>query len=431
MADENIEILYFAPANTRRSSIPYYARAYVSALTEAKAEAEERLDVVPLLDESVPERVDNETAWIARTKAAIARGLRAHEGHERQILHAELGRRAIREFWSAHHASRLCPSLPLCVTFHDPPHLPPSVKTSSAPPEAGVLERLLTKVTTEVSQFGRQRLDELFLDRCAALLALSECSARILAQAYPRHAQKVIQLPAFNLGTIPSEIEPKMHRIGETIVVTCLDFVRSEEGILETLDALLLIHRRVPLGGKVRFRIRGAASDLAVERGVVDRIRDRIRSGGSLWLADFETKPMSENEVDALLRETDILVLPYAAGECEAASKTLMRSQTWAVATVAADTGCIRELIEDGKDGILYPPGDVRSLALALKKLIGDQDARMGLARALRQRALRERTPDRLRSRMAEVYGDLLAARAEGRPPSTAFRPSGEAEEDA
>jgi glycosyltransferase involved in cell wall biosynthesis len=416
MAGENIEILYFAPSDTGRSSIPYYAKSYVSALANAG------VGVVPMLDESAPERLDDETASIALTKGAVAASLNAREERENQVLHVEIGTRTVRELWASLQAGRLRRSAPLCVTFHDPPRLPPSVKAHPVSAGAGVIERLLTKVTTGVSHLGRQRIEESFLERATALFALSKRSGEVLAEAHPRHAHKIVQAPAFNLGPIAPEIAPNARRIGDTMVVTWLGFIDSEEGILEVLDALLLVHRRFPLGGRLKFRIRGTASDLALARGVVDRIHNRILSTGNLWLADFSPKPMSEKDVDNLLRETDILVLPYARGECDATSKTLMRSQTWAVAAIASDTGCMRELIDDGRDGILYPPGDVGALAAALKKLIVDQDARFALARALRERAVRERTPERLGERMTQIYGDVVRAHSQRRPLESAFR---------
>ena len=57
---------------------------------------------------------------------------------------------------------------------------------------------------------------------------------------------------------------------------------------------------------------------------------------------------------------------------------------------VATDVGGLRDLVVDGKTGILVPPGDAAALRTALQRLLGDPDLRRRLGAAGRERA-RER----------------------------------------
>jgi glycosyltransferase involved in cell wall biosynthesis len=50
---------------------------------------------------------------------------------------------------------------------------------------------------------------------------------------------------------------------------------------------------------------------------------------------------------------------------------------------VAPDLAPVREVVEDGVTGLLFPPDDVRALALALRRLIRDP----GMRRAMGARA--------------------------------------------
>ena len=52
------------------------------------------------------------------------------------------------------------------------------------------------------------------------------------------------------------------------------------------------------------------------------------------------------------------------------------------MAVVAADLGGPAEIVTDGVDGLLSPPGDVGALAERLARLAGDPDLRRRLGRA-------------------------------------------------
>ena len=76
---------------------------------------------------------------------------------------------------------------------------------------------------------------------------------------------------------------------------------------------------------------------------------------------------------------------------------------------VAAAHGGLPEIVEDGRTGLLVPPGDPRALARALARLLGDPalGRRLGAAAAA---DVRERfAPERLGAAVQSVYDELLA----------------------
>jgi glycosyltransferase involved in cell wall biosynthesis len=88
------------------------------------------------------------------------------------------------------------------------------------------------------------------------------------------------------------------------------------------------------------------------------------------------------------------------------------------VPVVATKGGGPSEIVTDGVDGLLYPPGDVDELARLLRKLDGDAELRRRLAAAGRER-VREFTPSIVSAKLLRVYESVLS-RA-GRPhPSVA-----------
>jgi glycosyltransferase involved in cell wall biosynthesis len=57
------------------------------------------------------------------------------------------------------------------------------------------------------------------------------------------------------------------------------------------------------------------------------------------------------------------------------------------VPVVASAVGGLQEIVEDGKSGILVPPGDAGAIARALRELLNDQELRSHLSQGARRRA--------------------------------------------
>lgn len=90
-------------------------------------------------------------------------------------------------------------------------------------------------------------------------------------------------------------------------------------------------------------------------------------------------------DVQALLAEADLFVLASKIaedGDRDGLPNVLMEAQAMRVACLSTAVSAIPELIEDGRTGMLVPPGDPDALAAALAALIGDPARRADLAGA-------------------------------------------------
>jgi glycosyltransferase involved in cell wall biosynthesis len=74
---------------------------------------------------------------------------------------------------------------------------------------------------------------------------------------------------------------------------------------------------------------------------------------------------------------------------------------------VASAAGGPVELITDGVDGLLFPPGDVEAMAAILTALDADPERRRRIGRAARRRA-REFLPERAAERVIDLYTSTL-----------------------
>jgi len=68
----------------------------------------------------------------------------------------------------------------------------------------------------------------------------------------------------------------------------------------------------------------------------------------------------------------------------------------------------IPEVIRDGVDGLLVPPGDAGALGDALAKLAGDPTWRQQLGAAARERVHENFTLERVAREIAQVYERVL-----------------------
>jgi glycosyltransferase involved in cell wall biosynthesis len=75
---------------------------------------------------------------------------------------------------------------------------------------------------------------------------------------------------------------------------------------------------------------------------------------------------------------------------------------------VASDVPGCREVVEDGVNGLLVPPGDPAALAGALAKLAGDPALRQQMGAAGRMIAVNKFANERIIGATLSVYSDLL-----------------------
>jgi sugar transferase (PEP-CTERM/EpsH1 system associated) len=89
-------------------------------------------------------------------------------------------------------------------------------------------------------------------------------------------------------------------------------------------------------------------------------------------------------DVAELLGDLDLFVLPSAS---EGMSNTLLEAMAAGVAVIASDVGGNREVIEPGRSGLLFAPGNSQAAAQAIEQLAVDTQLRTRLAGAGQQRA--------------------------------------------
>jgi glycosyltransferase involved in cell wall biosynthesis len=157
------------------------------------------------------------------------------------------------------------------------------------------------------------------------------------------------------------------------------------EAIAQVPDALFLLAGEGPE--------RDALEALAEERGIAHRVRFLGR----------------REDVPQLLATCDVFALPSLY---EGSSLAVLEAMAAGIPVVSSAIGGTDELIEDGRSGLLVPPGDAEALAVALRRVLDDQALRRSLAAQARERVEEGLTREQMASRVTGVYRELLGEEA-------------------
>ncbi|HEY0317892.1 MAG TPA: glycosyltransferase [Solirubrobacterales bacterium] len=134
---------------------------------------------------------------------------------------------------------------------------------------------------------------------------------------------------------------------------------------------------------------------LAARLGIADRVRFLGR----------------RSDVPQLLAACDVFALPSLYEGSSLAVLEAMAARRPLVSSAIAGTD---ELIEDGRDGLLVPPGDSAALARALERLLTEPQLRDTLAAGAYERVEREFSRRQMARRVTAVYEELLGGRDAG-----------------
>jgi glycosyltransferase involved in cell wall biosynthesis len=120
------------------------------------------------------------------------------------------------------------------------------------------------------------------------------------------------------------------------------------------------------------------------------------------------------DEIHAAMAGLDVLWHPSSA---EGLGTAVIDAMALGVPPVAFAVGGLPELIEDGRCGLLAPPGDAAAFASAAARLLCDDALRLRLAGAGRERARAFDDAQMVDGTLA-VYGDVLRAARHGAHPA-------------
>jgi len=157
-------------------------------------------------------------------------------------------------------------------------------------------------------------------------------------------------------------------------------------------------------------RVHGAHSDVRLlivgdgpER---ETLESMVRDLGLHSAVEF-TGAVDPADVPQHLARMDVAVAPYPdLSDFYFSPLKMYEYMAAECAIVASAIGQITDVLEDGENALLYPPGDIDALAQAIERLRGDAPLRRRLTAAARHAVLESHTWDAVAQRILELVDD-------------------------
>jgi glycosyltransferase involved in cell wall biosynthesis len=197
--------------------------------------------------------------------------------------------------------------------------------------------------------------------------------------------------------------------------------VRERLKIPAEVPVVLLVGRIVPHKGvehfveaarfvpRVRFVIAGEGSRLEAMKRLASSlgVSDRLHFLGRV----------SDENLPKVYAACDVFVLP-SVSRLEAFGIVALEAMATGKAVIVADIPGVREVIEDGREGLLADPVNPQDLADKIRRVLGDAEGRRAMGQRGREKVVESFTIERVTDLLQALYRTVeeghVAAR--GRP---------------
>ena len=235
------------------------------------------------------------------------------------------------------------------------------------------------------------------LKRASLVVTISEFNRRYLLQRYPD--TPAARIKVVHCGVEPERFAGRRQRADDRFTIICVANLQPYKGIEFLLHACALLQSRLDpfrciiIGeGMERPRLERQVAELGLQHTV------ELRGG------------QPQDKVAELLAGADLFVLPSvlaADGQMDGIPVALMEAMAAGLPVVATRLSGIPELVQDGINGLLVPPGNAVALAGAITTLYQNESLRRAMGGRGRKQVASEfnltENIKRLRGLFAEV----------------------------
>ncbi|MGH6985828.1 MAG: glycosyltransferase [Caulobacteraceae bacterium] len=196
------------------------------------------------------------------------------------------------------------------------------------------------------------------LDAADVLISPSQSLASMYIAAGFGSDRIVVQSNGIDLSAIPS----RRRSPGAFVRFLCASYLGEHKGIPSLLDAMTALAGQATIAGKWSMTIAG-------DGHLADFVEAAIKSRKLTNCVTFVGR-RPRTGLMSLLSESDVVVLPSTWPENEPV--ILLEATASGAALIASRAGGNAELVQHGKTGLLFTPGDADALAAAMSALIRD-----------------------------------------------------------
>ncbi len=225
-------------------------------------------------------------------------------------------------------------------------------------------------VAAEPTASQRLALQKL-TDSADAVVTMSRAGYQRLHELYQVEPRKLMLIPH---GACAAPEEPRVTARARRPMVLTWGLLGAGKGIEWGIDALSAANMvrprpRYVVAGPVHTNIRARAND-----SYLDFLTRRAEGQGVSRLVDFEPGFVSPARLSELLREADVVLVPYDSQD-QVTSGVLVEAMAARIPVVCTPFPHAVELLGDGRGGILVPHRDPAAIAAALTRILVEPKA--------------------------------------------------------
>lgn len=205
---------------------------------------------------------------------------------------------------------------------------------------------------SQLSEIWSSRYEEMFINANKCIV-LSKSIRNFIASKINKSDNIIV---VYNPSPSNIEIPPNNTRSNTILFAATL---YKEKGYLDLIEAFAQIAHKYP---EWQLILAGNGSqDEGINKSISLGIKDRVQFAG--WIKGADK--------DSIFRSASIFCLPSYA---EGFPMAILDAWAYGIPVITTPVGGIPDIVFDGKNGLLFKPGDVNELAQKLSILIDNQD---------------------------------------------------------
>jgi lipopolysaccharide heptosyltransferase II len=227
----------------------------------------------------------------------------------------------------------------------------------------------------------------------------------VLSNVIARHMIEDFSVPHERIKLVPRSVDlekfkyrdPKDKR-KEDFNVGIIGRITPLKGHLHFIKAMARISRLVP---RLKIWIVGDAP--ASKEAYKEELQILVRRLGLWHCTEFLG---TQRDIPGILENLDLVVL--ATTTHEAFGRVVVEAQACGVPVVATKVGGVIDIIEDGKNGLLVPPADAKSMAEAIMRIYRDTQFARELAQNAYAKVKEKYNVELMVKNTLDVYREVL-----------------------